>query len=30
MQIADSGKGIQIKDLGKIFDPFFTTRPYKY
>jgi len=26
MQIADTGKGIQIKDLGKIFDPFFTTK----
>jgi len=26
MQISDTGKGIQIKDLGKIFDPFFTTK----
>jgi len=26
MQIADTGQGIQINNLGKIFDPFFTTK----
>jgi signal transduction histidine kinase len=26
IEVADSGKGIPEKDLGKIFDPFFTTK----
>jgi PAS domain S-box-containing protein len=26
MQIADTGQGIHLNDLGKIFDPFFTTK----
>ncbi len=27
IRIADSGNGIEKKDLKKIFDPFFTTKP---
>jgi signal transduction histidine kinase len=27
VEIADTGKGIEVENLKKIFDPFFTTKP---